>query len=33
AGAMGAWALNEREAFEDRRDLIAPEAASAPLSS
>lgn len=33
AGGMGAWALNEREAFEDRMDLIAPEAASASWSS
>ena len=28
AGGMGAWAANEREAFEDRMDLLSPESAS-----
>lgn len=33
AGGMGAWAFNERDAFEARMDLIAPQAASSPFSS
>ena len=33
AGSMGAWSWNEREAFEERRDLLSPESASVQSSS